>query len=67
MAFPETSYLKTVRMSAYRGYSTREAQPMNKIIFFKVGEIYTNDQIRLSLDLENFGWNPAFLRLKAQC
>jgi hypothetical protein len=28
---------------------------MNKLTFFKVGEIYTNDQIRFSLDLENLG------------
>ena len=28
---------------------------MNKVTFFKVGEIYTNDQIRFSLDLENLG------------
>jgi hypothetical protein len=28
---------------------------MNKITCFKVGEIYTNDQIRFSLDLENLG------------
>ena len=28
---------------------------MNKVTFFKVGETYTNDQIRLSLDLENLG------------
>ena len=28
---------------------------MNKVTFFRVGETYTNDQIRLSLDLENLG------------
>lgn len=28
---------------------------MNKVTFFKVGETYTNDQIRFSLDLENLG------------
>ncbi|MGO9210317.1 MAG: restriction endonuclease [Terriglobales bacterium] len=28
---------------------------MNKLTFFKVGETYTNDQIRFSLDLENLG------------
>jgi hypothetical protein len=28
---------------------------MNEVTFFKVGEIYTNDQIRLSLALENLG------------
>jgi hypothetical protein len=28
---------------------------MNRITCFKVGETYTNDQIRLSLDLENLG------------
>jgi hypothetical protein len=28
---------------------------VNKLTFFKVGETYTNDQIRLSLDLENLG------------
>jgi hypothetical protein len=28
---------------------------MNKLTFFKVGEIYTNDQIRFSLNLENLG------------
>ncbi len=27
----------------------------NKVQFFKVGEVYTNDQIRFSLDLENLG------------
>ncbi len=30
-------------------------QQMNKLTFFKVGETYTNDQIRFSLDLENLG------------
>jgi hypothetical protein len=28
---------------------------MNKVTFFKVGDTYTNDQIRFSLDLENLG------------
>lgn len=28
---------------------------INKLTFFKVGETYTNDQIRFSLDLENLG------------
>jgi hypothetical protein len=28
---------------------------MNKLTFFRVGETYTNDQIRFSLDLENLG------------
>jgi Restriction endonuclease len=28
---------------------------MNKVTFFKVGDPYTNDQIRFSLDLENLG------------
>jgi hypothetical protein len=28
---------------------------MNKVTFFEVGKTYTNDQIRLSLDLENLG------------
>jgi hypothetical protein len=28
---------------------------MNKVTFFRVGETYTNDQIRFSLDLENLG------------
>jgi len=28
---------------------------MNKVTFFKVGETYTNDEIRFSLDLENLG------------
>src|SRR5258708_16989413 len=28
---------------------------MNKLAFFEVGETYTNDQIRFSLDLENLG------------
>ena len=28
---------------------------MNKVTFFRVGETYTNDQIRLSLDLERVG------------
>lgn len=28
---------------------------MNKLTFFEVGETYTNDQIRFSLDLENLG------------
>lgn len=28
---------------------------MNKLTFFRVGDTYTNDQIRLSLDLENLG------------
>ena len=28
---------------------------MNKVTFFEVGETYTNDQIRFSLDLENLG------------
>jgi hypothetical protein len=28
---------------------------MNKVTFFTVGETYTNDQIRFSLDLENLG------------
>jgi HJR/Mrr/RecB family endonuclease len=28
---------------------------MNELTFFKVGETYTNDQIRFSLDLENLG------------
>ena len=28
---------------------------MNKLTYFKVGESYTNDQIRFSLDLENLG------------
>ncbi|HTZ97207.1 MAG TPA: restriction endonuclease [Terriglobales bacterium] len=28
---------------------------MNKLTFFRVGEVYTNDQIRFSLDLENLG------------
>ncbi len=28
---------------------------MNKLAFFNVGETYTNDQIRFSLDLENLG------------
>jgi hypothetical protein len=28
---------------------------MNKLTFFQVGETYTNDQIRFSLDLENLG------------
>jgi hypothetical protein len=28
---------------------------MNKVDQFKVGETYTNDQIRFSLDLENLG------------
>ena len=28
---------------------------MNKVTYFKVGETYTNDQIRFSLDLENLG------------
>jgi hypothetical protein len=31
------------------------SQRMNKVTFFKVGETYTNDQIRFSLDLENLG------------
>jgi len=31
------------------------ADPMNKVTYFKVGESYTNDQIRFSLDLENLG------------
>ena len=30
-------------------------QGMNKLTFFKVGDSYTNDQIRFSLDLENLG------------
>jgi Restriction endonuclease len=28
---------------------------MNKVSFFKVGDIYSNDQIRFTLDLENLG------------
>jgi hypothetical protein len=28
---------------------------MNKISSFKVGELYSNDQIRFTLDLENLG------------
>jgi hypothetical protein len=28
---------------------------MNNVLLFKVGDTYTNDQIRLSLDLENLG------------
>ncbi|MGB9029582.1 MAG: hypothetical protein WCC27_05635, partial [Acidobacteriaceae bacterium] len=28
---------------------------MNKLASFRVGETYTNDQIRFSLDLENLG------------
>src|ERR1019366_6178408 len=28
---------------------------MNELTFFKVGETYTNDQIRFALDLENLG------------
>jgi len=28
---------------------------MNKVTFFKVGDTYTNDEIRFSLDLENLG------------
>jgi hypothetical protein len=31
------------------------ADQMNKVAYFKVGESYTNDQIRFSLDLENLG------------
>jgi len=31
------------------------ADKMNKVTFFAVGETYTNDQIRFSLDLENLG------------
>src|SRR5271169_3932624 len=31
------------------------SKKMNKVTFFTVGETYTNDQIRFSLDLENLG------------
>ena len=31
------------------------AQAMEIVTFFKVGDTYTNDQIRFSLDLENLG------------
>jgi hypothetical protein len=31
------------------------ADPMNELTFFKVGETYTNDEIRFALNLENLG------------
>ena len=32
-----------------------QTSKMNKLTYFKVGENYTNDEIRFSLDLENLG------------
>jgi len=32
-----------------------EGSSVNQLEFFKVGETYSNDQIRFSLDVENLG------------